>query len=155
LQWADSASLKLIQNILCDGNTHHLLLIGAERDREVSPTHPTVIAIKNIEQAGAVVNHIVLQPLSLAHASELMCDTLGESLKFEVSSSPDGLGVRRRSLMRLAYNKTQGNPFFLTQLLQTLHSEQLLHFDFDRGNGRGNLSKFRQLALQISMLLNW
>ncbi|MFB2975150.1 AAA family ATPase [Microseira sp. BLCC-F43] len=147
LQWADSASLKLIQNILCDGDTHHLLLIGAYRDNEVSPTHPTVITIKNIQQAGAVVNQIVLQPLSLAHASELICDTLGESLKFEGSSSPDGLGVRMRSLMRLAYNKTQGNPFFLTQLLQTLHSEQLLHFDFDRGEWTWELEQIQAVGI--------
>lgn len=147
LQWADSASLKLIQNILCDGDTHHLLLIGAERDNEVSPTHPTVIAIKNIEQAGAIVNHILLQPLSLAHASELMCDTLGESLKFEGSSSADGLGVRMRSLMRLACNKTQGNPFFLTQLLQTLHSEQLLDFDFDRGEWTWELEQIQAVGI--------
>ncbi|HAZ46038.1 MAG TPA: hypothetical protein DDW76_06725 [Cyanobacteria bacterium UBA11369] len=147
LQWADLASIKLIGNILCDGDTHHLLLIGAYRDNEVSPTHPTVIAIKNIEQAGAVVNHIVLQPLSLAHASELMCDTLGESLKFEVSSSPDGIGVRMRSLMRLVYNKTQGNPFFLTQLLQTLHSEQLLHFDFERGEWAWEIEQIQAVGI--------
>ncbi|MEJ6485786.1 AAA family ATPase, partial [Nostoc punctiforme UO1] len=40
LQWADSASLKLIQLLLTDSDSQYLLLIGAYRNNEVSPTHP-------------------------------------------------------------------------------------------------------------------
>ena len=63
LQWADSASLKLIELLMTDTDSQYLLLIGAYRDNEVFPTHPTIQTIEKIQQAGATVNNIVLGPL--------------------------------------------------------------------------------------------
>ena len=40
LQWADAGTLKLLEMIMTDENTHFLLLIGAYRDNEVKPGHP-------------------------------------------------------------------------------------------------------------------
>jgi hypothetical protein len=39
-QWADLSSLQLMERLLSDLATHHLLVIGAYRDNEVSDTHP-------------------------------------------------------------------------------------------------------------------
>ncbi len=118
LQWADPASLKLIHLLLSDPNSQYLLLIGAYRDNEVSPTHPLIQTIEKIQQSGARVNNIILQPLEIDHVSQLVADTLHCELE------------RSRSLAELVFNKTGGNPFFLTQLLQILHSEKLLTFNF-------------------------
>jgi serine/threonine protein kinase len=50
LQWADSASLKLMQLLLSDGDTRCLLLIGAYRDNEVSPAHPLMLTLDEIKK---------------------------------------------------------------------------------------------------------
>ncbi|GAB1543319.1 AAA family ATPase [Scytonema sp. NUACC21] len=130
LQWADAASLKLIENVICNTDSKYLLLIGAYRDNEVSPTHPTIITIEKIRSRKALVKNIVLQPLTFDNICELLSDTLNKTLTLQSSSLYESDRNRIKDLAELIYNKTQGNPFFLTQMLQTLYTEGLLHFNF-------------------------
>ncbi|UNU26786.1 trifunctional serine/threonine-protein kinase/ATP-binding protein/sensor histidine kinase [Microcoleus vaginatus] len=119
LQWSDSATLKLMELLATDPDSKYLLLIGAYRDREVSSTHPLMQTVEYLEQTGTLINKFVLQPLSLAQVTELISETLNDS-------------ERIHPLAELIWNKTGGNPFFVTQLLNTLYQEQLLKFDFSR-----------------------
>ncbi|MEO1621378.1 MAG: AAA family ATPase, partial [Cyanobacteria bacterium J06632_3] len=48
LQWADAASLKLLQLLMQDNG--HLLIIGAYRDNEVLPGHPLLLTIEEIRE---------------------------------------------------------------------------------------------------------
>ncbi|MEG4817055.1 AAA family ATPase [Microcoleus sp. K5-D4] len=115
LQWADSASLKLLQLLMED--TGHLLVLGAYRDNEVSPAHPFMLTVDEIVKSGAVVNTITLQPLSLADLNQLVADTLICDLSFA------------QPLTELVYQKTQGNPFFSTQFLKALHEDGQIIFN--------------------------
>ncbi|MFM9265252.1 AAA family ATPase [Tychonema sp. BBK16] len=115
LQWADSASLKLLQLLMED--TGHLLVLGAYRDNEVSPIHPFMLTIDEIVKSGAAVNTITLQPLSLADLNQLVADTLICNLSLA------------QPLTELVYQKTQGNPFFSTQFLKSLYEDGLIIFD--------------------------
>ncbi|MEG3875600.1 protein kinase domain-containing protein, partial [Microcoleus sp. Z1_B5] len=115
LQWADSASLKLLQLLMED--TGHLLVLGAYRDNEVSPAHPFMLTVDEIVKSGAVVNTITLQPLSLAYLNQLVADTLICDLSL---AGP---------LTELVYQKTQGNPFFSTQFLKSLYEDGQIIFD--------------------------
>ncbi len=119
LQWADSATLKLMQTLITDPDQQSLLLIGAYRDNEVSPTHPLIQTVEEIEKTGTVVNNIVLAPLNLENVTELVSDTLNNRTE------------KINNLAELICNKTGGNPFFLTQLLQALYQENLLKFEFN------------------------
>ncbi|MEG4212923.1 AAA family ATPase [Microcoleus sp. S13_B4] len=119
LQWADSASLKLIQLLMSDRDSQYLLTIGAYRDNEVNPAHPLIQTLEKIRESGAAINNITVKPLQLNHVRQLIADTLNES--------PEA--SRIKSFSELLFNKTQGNPFFLTQLLKVLDSEQLLTYD--------------------------
>lgn len=58
LQWADGATLKLIELMLTPGAGQYLFLIGAYPDNEVSANHPLAIALKAIRWSGAIVNHV-------------------------------------------------------------------------------------------------
>jgi predicted ATPase/signal transduction histidine kinase len=118
LQWADSATLKLMQILVTNVEIQHLLLIGAYRDNEVSPTHPLITTIESIEKAGTYVNNIVLQPLDYHSVEMLVAETLDDNKN------------RIKQFAELIFNKTTGNPFFITQLLQVLYQESLLIFDF-------------------------
>ncbi|MBW4493315.1 MAG: AAA family ATPase [Oscillatoria princeps RMCB-10] len=141
LQWADSASLKLIELLITDSDSQYLLLIGAYRDNEVFPAHPTVQSIEKIRLAGATVNELLLGPLQLAHVEELIADTLNESERSE------SLSVETRNFAALLFNKTQGNPFFLTQLLKTLYQEDLLVYDLYSGAWEWSLAQIQAIGI--------
>ncbi|AFZ09943.1 adenylate/guanylate cyclase with GAF and PAS/PAC sensors [Oscillatoria nigro-viridis PCC 7112] len=115
LQWADGASLKLLQLLMED--TGHLLVLGAYRDNEVSQSHPFMLTLDEIVKSGATVNTITLQPLSLADLNQLVADTLICDLSFA------------QPLTELVYEKTKGNPFFSTQFLKALYEDGLIIFD--------------------------
>lgn len=116
LQWADLASLRLIQALLTDPQRGHMLLIGAFRDNEVSAGHPLQAALDELGKTAATINAIKLAPLSLAHVLEL----LGDALR------PPPADIA--PLAELIYEKTHGNPFFMNQFLTALHAEGLLSY---------------------------
>jgi serine/threonine protein kinase len=60
LQWLDAATLDLLEDILAQRDTQHLLLIGAYRDNEVDSAHPLMRKLDAIRRAGATVQDIVL-----------------------------------------------------------------------------------------------
>jgi hypothetical protein len=59
MQWADTASLQLIANLLTDGNTRHLLIIGAYRDNEIDPSHPAARVLEAMRRSGARTRDLV------------------------------------------------------------------------------------------------
>ncbi len=157
LQWADSASLKLLLRLVTDSDSQYLLTIGAYRDNEVSPAHPLVHTIEKIQAAGAAINNITLGALELGHVSQLVAETLGETAApsprntFTPNPSPiKGEGSKRRSdmLAELVFNKTQGNPFFLTQLLKTLHAESLLVYDTGTDSWQWDIQEIQACGIQ-------
>lgn len=116
LQWADGASLKLME-LLMSGTTPGLFLISAYRDNEVSPAHSLSLTIEEIIKNGASVNRIFLPPLDLSTVTQLISDTLNYGEE-EVSS-----------LAELVFTKTGGNPFFMNEFLNSLYRERLLNFN--------------------------
>jgi histidine kinase len=136
LQWADSASLKLMQLLITDSESQYLLLIGAYRDNEVSATHPLMQTVEEIQKAGTIVNNIVVKPLNLTHVNQIIDDTLNETDK-----------VKTQELVSLLFNKTAGNPFFLTQILKTLDREKLVTFNFVKGCWEWDIKKIQALGI--------
>ncbi|BAY63359.1 multi-sensor signal transduction multi-kinase [Calothrix brevissima NIES-22] len=134
LQWADSASLDFIQVLATNPDTQYLLLIGAYRDNEVTGSHPLLKTLEDIAQAGTIINNIVLSPLGLNHIQQILADTLND-------------GKNSLSLAELLFNKTQGNPFFFTQLLKTLHQDQLLKFDFTQNCWQWDLQQIQATGI--------
>ncbi len=117
LQWADGASLKLIQ-LLMISSSPGLFLIGAYRDNEVSAAHPLMLTLDEIAKTGATANRIFLSPLKLPTVTQIICDTL------------KGEEERVKLLAELVLSKTGGNPFFMNEFLKSLYTEGLLKFDF-------------------------
>ena len=106
LQWSDSASLKLLQVLMSEKDSQNLLVIGAYRDNEVSPAHPFMLAVAEMEKSQVTVNTITLEPLTQVDINDLIADTL--------SCEP----ILAQPLTELVYQKTKGNPFFATQFLE-------------------------------------
>jgi predicted ATPase/serine phosphatase RsbU (regulator of sigma subunit)/tRNA A-37 threonylcarbamoyl transferase component Bud32 len=129
LQWADSATLKLLELMMTDTTMQYLFLIGAYRDNEVSPTHPLMMMLDGLRNQGATVNSIALAPLALEHINQLIADTLQSNSN---QSQP---------LAELVMSKTGGNPFFVNQFLKTLHAEDLITFDFEYHRWQWNIAQ--------------
>jgi len=117
LQWLDTATLDLVEILLTETETRHLLLIGAYRDNEVDAAHPLIRKLDAVKRAGGKVHEITLAPLAPEHLGQLIADAL--------RSTP----ARALPLTRLVHEKTAGNPFFVLQFLYALAEERLLAFD--------------------------
>lgn len=117
LQWADLPSLQMIR-LLSTGETKHLLLIAAYRDNEVDAAHPLTTTLEEIRKTGAVtVDQIHLEPLQPDDIRSLVEDTL---FLDHTTAGP---------LADLCAQKTNGNPFFLSQFLSQLHEDEFIVFD--------------------------
>ncbi|MBN3878793.1 AAA family ATPase [Nostoc sp. JL23] len=117
MQWADTATLNLIQTIIAGSNIQYLCFILAYRDNEVDVVHPFSLMIEKVRQYGARTTEILLTPLNLVYVNQLIADTLHSSAE------------QVESLAQLIIQKTDGNPFFVNEFLKTLHQENLLNFD--------------------------
>jgi PAS domain S-box-containing protein len=117
LQWLDSATLDLIEHLVGHPEVRHLLLVGAYRDNEVSPSHPLARMLARLQGAGGRVQEILLAPLMPADVERLLADALHAEQE------------RVEPLTGLVFEKTAGNPFFTIQFLSVLAEEALLAFD--------------------------
>lgn len=139
LQWADSATLKLIELMMTDEATQYLFLIGAYRDNEVSPTHPLMMTVETLRNQAAIINQIALSPLGVEQIAHLIAETLHSDRE---SVKP---------LAELVVSKTDGNPFFVNQFLQTLYQENLLVFHPPQSGSKGgwhwDMNQIEQCAI--------
>lgn len=135
LQWIDSASLDLLEAFLTDPQTRHILFIGAYRDNETDNTHPLMLMLYRIREAGAAVSSISLGPLDVGDVETLIVDTL----KCRSSAA--------NPLARLCMLKTGGNPFFLRELLYYLYKKGLLAFNDASGRWQWNIKDIQEMGI--------
>ncbi|WP_414545068.1 AAA family ATPase [Nostoc sp. CCY0012] len=135
LQWADSASLKLIQLLMSEDDVAYMLLIGAYRNNEIFPAHPLMLTLDEIKKTGSNINYITLAALQKSDLNQLIANTLNSSL------------VLAEPLTELIYQKTQGNPFFSTQLLKSLFEDKLIKFDFKARYWLCDMAQIKALTL--------
>ncbi|NJO94136.1 MAG: AAA family ATPase [Hydrococcus sp. RM1_1_31] len=131
LQWADSATLQLIQLIATDPEIKYLFLIGVYRDREVEPTHSLSLMLAELKQQAIASEEIALLPLELSTVIQLVADTL--KCNFQ----------KAYPLARLVFEKTQGNPFFVNEFLKKIYTENLLKFDFSKRQWQWNIEEIK------------
>ncbi|GET38330.1 trifunctional serine/threonine-protein kinase/ATP-binding protein/sensor histidine kinase [Microseira wollei] len=135
LQWADSASLKLMQLLMSETNTGYLLLMGAYRDNEVFPAHPLMLTLDEIRKDSTTLNQITLAPLDQPSLNQLIADPL---------ICPTARAI---PLTELVFAKTKGNPFFATQFLKSLYEDELIKFNFNRSYWQCDIAQVKALAL--------
>ena len=136
LQWADPASLQLLVRLSRDTEINHLFIVGTYRDNEVDAAHPLSTAMEDIRDAPVTLTEMTVLPLDHQHVAQLIADSL--------SLGCDGVS----DLTEACTAKTLGNPFFLNQLLRSLHKRGFI--TFDAVNGRWNWDKDSITAAEIS-----
>lgn len=120
LQWCDVPTLNLIQRLVTSRELSHLLLIGAYRSNEVDVGHPLILTLNEIRKSRDF-EEIVVQALEVNAVNQLLADTLRCEL------------VRSQAIANLIFDKSDGNPFFINELLKNLHEEEVISFDPEAG----------------------
>lgn len=116
LQWADDASIRLLQALARNTQRSPLLIVGAFRNGELRDGHP----LRELAADAGSVN-IDLRALERSEAARFVAETL--------RVPPE----QTASLAESLYHRSAGNPFFLRQLLALLHDEGTLFFDLREG----------------------
>ncbi|XXX72920.1 ATP-binding sensor histidine kinase [Sorangium sp. So ce134] len=140
LQWADTPSLRLLELLVTGPRSKHLLVIAAYRDNEVDASHASMITISEIRKAGRRIHEIHLEPLALGSIMDLLADTLHCDRD---ATSP---------LAELLLRKTGGNPFFLVQLVGSLHKDGLLKFNPVTGAWTWDMAKLDGIGVTDNVI---
>jgi predicted ATPase len=111
LQWADEPSLRLLQFLAHELRDAHLLIVGTYRDVALSRGHPLSRTLGEIgrEDLG---HHIRLAGLSR--------EDVGRYIELSSWISPPEMLIER------IWDKTEGNPFFVSETIRLLITEGLL-----------------------------
>jgi len=113
LQWADSASLALFQELSSE-NIPNLFLIGIYRNNEIGDNHPVNQIRSKLKHQIKEYKEIELSDLSYQDI-ELM---VSESLNMSISSVAN--------LVNHIYKQTKGNAFYSKQYFQSLYTNKNL-----------------------------
>lgn len=129
IQWADSATLNIIQQIIEDKQIDKLMLVLSYRNNETYSKHHLNHILNNLNYERFNFTKICLEPLENNYISKIVQDTLHVD---EENS---------RDLVNLIEIKTRGNPFFIKEFLHNLYDEKLLRFDQDSSSWRWDIKK--------------
>jgi predicted ATPase/class 3 adenylate cyclase len=140
LQWADPASLALIQSLLTDKEVSHLMVVGAFRPSEDIGDDVISRCVEEIENSKMPITRISLWHLDINQIRELLLDTLGCS---------EGDATAFAALVK---TKTDGNPFFISQFLSFLNHQKLIVFDFVQGRWIWDLRRISEEGITDNVL---
>lgn len=127
VQWADPASLALLETLLTDVQKKNLLVIAAYRDNEVEVGHQLWDLVESLQAVQVPISRITVGPL--------VEKAVGEWLGVALSADP----ARLAPLSVALHAKTHGNPFFLGQLLLELHRQKRVRRNGDTGEWQWDL----------------
>lgn len=125
MQWADQATLDLVEMLFGDPSLAGILFVGAFRDND--PAHRT--ALGRAEAALGrhhPVTRVGLTGLGSGSVSKLI-DQVGRTEE------------ERAGLAAYLHDRTGGNPFYLHQVVEALLSRRLVWYDFPTGSWRCDL----------------
>ena len=135
MQWADTATLLILETLLTDVQRKQLLVIAAYRDNETPPEHPLWKLVEAVQASGAKVSRMTVGPLSQEQVEEWLSRTLSSD------------AARVAPLARVLWHKTRGNPFFLEQLLLSLHRQRLVVRDPEGGEWHWDAEELEKAAV--------
>jgi histidine kinase len=125
LQWADFPSEYLFKLILQDKSIKNILIIASYRNNELNDEMPFGKFFRKLEfmdsyfsiDNGYDIARFKINNLSFQNLEAMVSDGLRCSIE------------KSKELTNVLYEKTGGNPFFASQFLKSLYSENLLTID--------------------------
>jgi class 3 adenylate cyclase/tetratricopeptide (TPR) repeat protein len=117
LQWADEGSLLMLRHLAAAGQVTRVLILGTYRDAGLAGSHPLTDALAALHRQGRL-SRIELAGLDDAGVVALLEAAAGYTL--------DDTGV---SLARAVHRETDGNPFFVSEVLRHLSETGAIYRD--------------------------
>ncbi|MBF0442943.1 MAG: AAA family ATPase, partial [Oligoflexales bacterium] len=139
LQWSDVETLNIFVDLGKSQALSHLFIIGTYRDNEVSEGHLLTLCLDSLRKTKPI-HQINLHSLPIATITEIISDTLHRP-KSEVQPLAD-----------LIFHKTDGNPFFLGELLKNLYVDGKIHYNRETGVWDWNLSEIEGLQASANIV---
>lgn len=140
LQLADQASLDIIKDLFTDTKISHLLIVSSYSSEKVDYNHAITRLIGDVKQENRIVEVMELTPLDLAAVNEFVADSLNTDKKNVIK------------LAELLFNKTNGNPYFVAQLLKKLHEEGHIKFNPEKQEWEWELEKLKRLEFSKNVV---
>jgi DNA-binding SARP family transcriptional activator/tetratricopeptide (TPR) repeat protein len=122
LHWADKQSLQLLRHLVANTPSVRLLILGTYRDAELSASHPLNEALAGLHREPAGVSMIDVSGLEDTGVIAFMESAIGQEL--------DHAGV---GLAHQLYRETDGNPFFVAEILRNLSESGDVFLDATTG----------------------
>ena len=119
-QWADPASLAVLQQLQVGTTLRYLLVVASYRDNEVDAAHPLNSVIADLRRQAVHVRLLPVLDLAAPEVKALLADTLQPA----VEDLP--------GLAAFIQGSTRGNPFFMRTLLEFMHASRALWFEPSR-----------------------
>jgi len=114
LQWADPATLGLLEFVVSSPKTQDVFFVFAFRSEEMPDDHPMRQMIDRVRQTGVRVDELVVGPLATSYVTAYLSDAIG--------CAPTACAP----LASLVTWKGRGNPFAIRELIAAYRTEGLL-----------------------------
>ncbi len=137
LHWADAQSLALLKHLLCSTEQGALQVIVTYRDSDLGKDHPLTAVLADLRSLQGV-QRIALRGLGADEVAEIMTAVAGHEL------DQDGV-----ELAGEIARETDGNPFFVGEILRGLSESGVTVFD--EAAGRWHVDRSAGLALPESV----
>ncbi len=137
LHWADAQSLALLKHLLRTMEQGSLQLIATFRDSELGKDHPLTAVLADLRRLNGV-QRIALHGLGADEVAQLVTAVAGHELE------QDGI-----ELAAQIATETDGNPFFVGEILLGLSESGAL--SFDEAAGRWSIDASAEIALPESV----
>ncbi|CAB9517825.1 Transcriptional regulator [Seminavis robusta] len=124
IQWADTASLDLLESLVTDDKISNLVVVGCFRANEVDETHLVSKMIRDLQANGNTdesfqITQVSIGNLELPNVRQMLIELLSMKDSDEVAA-----------LAQVCHKKTHGNAFFLVQFVSHLHEKGLLEYSW-------------------------
>ena len=117
LHWADKPTLQLLRHVVANISASRVLILGTYRDAELSASHPLTEALGTLLREQGVSS---LRLLGLEDSGVIA---------FMESAAGHGLDDAGVGLAHQVYRETDGNPFFVSEMLRNLAESGAIYQD--------------------------
>ncbi|HEX6778853.1 MAG TPA: AAA family ATPase [Ktedonobacterales bacterium] len=117
LQWADEASLALLEHLARQTHNARVLILGVYRDVEVHRRHPLEATLRTLGREH-LIERVAVRRMSKEGTAALIAATMDQMASVELAD--------------VVHERTEGNPFFTQEVLRVLAERREVRWEGDR-----------------------
>jgi predicted ATPase len=133
LHWASESTLQLVHYLARHLTDRPVLMVGTSRPEEIEQEHPLLALQQQLKREG------LCQPLHLPRLSSGAVEAMIQEMS--------GAGEAVLPLARRLYRETEGNPFFLIEIVKTLFETDVVRLE--EGAWQGDFAQISRRELPL------